>query len=110
MARIRFDAGWMSVLVGGTLLVAVTLSIADETDFGEESHDKARALQQAGDIRSLEDVLGRIREEHGGRVLEAELEHEDGRYLYEVEVLDDAGKVNKLFYDAQSGEAVQHGR
>jgi uncharacterized membrane protein YkoI len=106
MARIQTDSWLLAALVGVALLVAVTRLLAGETEAGEESHEMARALQQAGDIRSLEEVLVRMRAEHGGRVLEAELEREDGRYLYEIELLDDAGKVNKLFYDARTGEAI----
>lgn len=111
MSRIFSDTWLMAAVAGVGLLVAVGLGIAGEEDERHgESHERVRALQDAGDIRSLEDVLGRIREEHGGRVLEAELEHEGGRYVYEVELLDEQGHLDSFTYDARTGEALGRGR
>ena len=66
-----------------------------------------RPLSDSGAILSLSDVLERARALRPGRVLEAELEDEDGRYIYEVEMLDEEGRVWELYSDARSGELLK---
>lgn len=74
-------------------------------------HDEARRLKEAGSILPLEQVLDRARAAHpGARVIEAELERERGRYLYELKLVDDEGRVRKLKFDARSGEPIERKR
>ncbi|WP_173404058.1 PepSY domain-containing protein [Paracoccus marcusii] len=40
-----------------------------------------------GDMLPLEQILARIEARHPGRIVEVELEDEDGLWLYEIEVL-----------------------
>lgn len=69
-------------------------------------HDDARNLRNAGTIVPLEQITARVREQHPGRILEVELEADDQRYYYEVEVVDEAGIVRKLKYDATTGTLI----
>ncbi len=41
----------------------------------------------------------------GGKAVEAELGKEDGRTVYEVEVIDANTKTQKVYVDAQTGQA-----
>ncbi len=43
-------------------------------------------------------------------MLEAELEQEQGRYVYEVEMLDRMGRLQKFHLDAHSGEVLKDRR
>ena len=43
------------------------------------------------------------------RMIEAELEHEHGRMVYELKLLTVEGRVVKLYYDARSGMPLQPG-
>ena len=70
-------------------------------------HERARALHEAGDILSLEQILERVRERHPGRLLEVELEQEDESLIYEVELLDGEGRVWELELDAVSVEVLK---
>ena len=71
----------------------------------EEDHEDIKRLRDAGDILPLEAIIDNFREQHqGGRILEAELEFEEGRYVYELEILYPDGRVLELEYDAHSGE------
>jgi len=70
-----------------------------------DDHDEARELRHAGNIVSLSELLGRP-ELLGQRVLEAELEREHGRLVYELELLDDAGRVHERVYDALTGQPL----
>ena len=82
----------------------------DERRYDNQEHEQARALQQQGDILSLEQILERARNHRPGRVLEAELERKRDRYLYEVELVDDEGHVWEMKFDAMSGELIKQER
>lgn len=92
----------ISIMAFATLLLAIAGAAV------ASGHDEAKSLRDAGQIMSLEDVLSGVREEHNGRVLEAELERERGQYVYEVELLDRDGRVRKLVYDAENGELLSN--
>ncbi|MBI5462184.1 MAG: peptidase [Gammaproteobacteria bacterium] len=69
--------------------------------------DHARALSKAGTIVPLERITSQVRSRPDVEdLLEVELESDDQRYYYEVEVVDDAGVVRKLRYDAATGELI----
>jgi uncharacterized membrane protein YkoI len=84
----------------------------DEAEQVEEQHamrehDTVRAIKQRGDILSLDQILRDARGQHAGRVLESELEQKDGRYVYEVELVDDQGRVWEMKFDARTGEVLR---
>lgn len=70
--------------------------------------DAALRLRQEGVIQSLEsliqDALARY---PGSTLLEAELEEEDGVYVYEVELLTQGGVVRELELDARNGAILK---
>ena len=70
-----------------------------------DDHDDARELMASGEVMPLADLLARP-ELEGLRVLEAALEREHGRMVYELELLDPTGRVDKRYYDATSGEPL----
>jgi uncharacterized membrane protein YkoI len=70
-------------------------------------HDAVRAIKQRGDILSLDRILQEASGQHPGRVLESELEQEDGRYVYEVELVDDQGRVREMKFDASTGDVLK---
>lgn len=82
----------------------------DREDHAISEHDEVRSIKQRGDILSLEEILRRAGQQHTGRVLETELEQENGRYLYEVELVDESGEVWEMKLDAQTGELLQEER
>ena len=104
--RMQASSTVLAALLGAALLTTAGIGIASDAKYGKGKHETARALLDAGEIRSLEQVLQQVREQNLGHVLEAELDEEDGRYVYEVEILDAQGKVREYYYDARSGEAI----
>lgn len=68
--------------------------------------DRARELSNAGTIVPLEQITAQVRKRNIEQILEVELESDDQRYYYKVEVVDDAGIVRKLRYDAATGELI----
>jgi hypothetical protein len=70
-----------------------------------DDHEEARELRTRGEVVPLATVLDRP-DLAGTRVLEAELEREHGRLVYELEILDSDGRVSKRYFDAATGEAL----
>ncbi len=52
-----------------------------------------------------EAVRSAVKAVPGGKAVEAELWKEDGRTVYEVEVIDANKKTQKVYVDAQTGQA-----
>jgi uncharacterized membrane protein YkoI len=73
---------------------------------GDDQGD-ARRLRESGEIVPLKRILHRIKHQHRGRILDAELTRHGGRYLYEVEVLNHQGEVWELHFDARTGKLIQ---
>jgi len=91
------------------LLLAWVLALATVA-IGDEDHEQARRLREAGEILPLEQVLKAARAAQPGRVIGVELENDDGRHVYEVELLDERGQVWELYFDAASGALVERKR
>ncbi len=75
---------------------------------GERSdQDRARAAVQAGEVMPLPALLERVQRSHPGQVLRVELERDDGRWIYELRVLQADGRLLKLEVDARSAEVLE---
>jgi uncharacterized membrane protein YkoI len=88
------------MLVAGVLLSGLRPAWADE------DHELARKLRDAGTILALEDIVRQARAAKPGELLESELEQKQGRYIYEIEILDKAGQVWELKMDAANGRLI----
>ncbi len=86
------------------LLLAVGLLVPELVTAGRDP-EEIRRLRDAGQILSLEAIIANHRRQHpDGQLLEAELEFERGRYVYELKMLGNDGVVREFEYDARSGE------
>ena len=86
------------------LLLAAGLLASHPVTAGRD-HDEIRRLRNAGQILSLETIIANHRRQfRDGQLLEAELELEKGRYVYDLKFLDDDGVVQEFEYDAGTGE------
>ncbi|WP_137180755.1 PepSY domain-containing protein [Roseomonas sp. AR75] len=70
-------------------------------------HERARAALAAGEIRPLAELLAEVERRYLGRVIETELEREDGRWIYEITVLPPSGRVFELKLDAATGALLR---
>lgn len=73
-------------------------------------HDEARRLLESGNIMPLEQILERLRPEYPGKILEIELDQEDGKKVYEIELLGNDGIVRELIIDARTGNLLRNER
>ncbi|MDO9092129.1 MAG: PepSY domain-containing protein [Rubrivivax sp.] len=73
----------------------------------ERDHERARAAVQAGEVLPLATLLERLQRTHPGQVLELELERDNGRWIYEVKLLQANGQLMKLELDASTAQVLQ---
>jgi len=73
----------------------------------EKDHERALRAREAGEIMPLAELLEKVEASFEGRVIEVELERDDGRWIYEVEILTPSGSVLELEYDARDGTFLE---
>ena len=71
-----------------------------------EDHELARQALESGQVLPLATVLGKLAHEAPGQVLRVEFEREDGRFIYEIRLLQNDGRVAKLKVDAVDGRVL----
>lgn len=89
------------------LVLAAAMAATGVRASSDSDHDRARDALQAGEVLPLKTVLERLEREHPGQVLEVELERDDGRWIYEVKLLQSGGRLLKLELDARNGEVLK---
>ena len=87
-------------------LAAVLIGLGQPAAWARPDHDQARAAVQAGEVMPLRSLLDRLEKSHPGQVLEVELERDDGRWIYEIKLLQAGGRLLKLKLDARSGDLL----
>lgn len=96
----------LSVMLALLLVISAWTVAADD----DPDHDQARRLRDSGEVLPLVSVIAVIQEQQPGRVLEVELERENGRWVYEIELLAPDGVVMEYEVDASSGELLERER
>lgn len=86
------------------LLLPVTLPAAAQE---RRDHERARAALEAGQIRPLSELLAVVERRYRGRVIEADLERDDGQWLYEFKILPSNGRVFTVEIDAATGDFLR---
>ena len=110
------------LLLGLTLALAIGRVVAqavddeDDADHGhgrrawednDHSHDRARRAMEKGEILPIAEILRRIRAQAPGRILDTELEHHHGQWIYEIKFLDPEGRLYELEIAARNGEILR---
>lgn len=98
-ARSRFAALSFVLLAGASLAGASALAGGD--------HEKAMRAVREGRALPLAEILPGIESRIGGRVLEVELERDDGRYFYEFKMVTTSGRLLEVMVDAASGRVIE---
>ncbi|HBE91140.1 MAG TPA: hypothetical protein DDW55_00930 [Gammaproteobacteria bacterium] len=72
-----------------------------------EDYKQARILAEAGVIQHLDDIIMRARRNGmTGHVLDIAFHHNRGRYVYVVDVVDDAGVLHEVIFNAVNGAVL----
>ena len=90
-----------SLLLGIIALNPLQFAQADDDD-----HLEARRLHASGEILPLQTILKNIRQVYPGKIIEIELEKEDGLIVYEVEILGKDGVVREIYINAKTGKLL----
>ncbi len=91
-----------------TFLLVLLCSASALSPFAHADDDKRiRQLQRSGEILSLEQIFDRARKVKPGRIVDVDLDKDNRRYLYEIELLESSGKVWEMEFDARTGELLQ---
>ncbi len=72
-----------------------------------DDHEQARKAVQAGQVLPLPTVLERLQRIHPGQVLDLQLEREDGRWIYEIKLLQSDGQLLKVELDAATAQVLK---
>lgn len=95
-----FGVRWFLIL---TMIASMSRVFAHDDD-----HERARRLHQNGVIVPLERIVAKVRAGYpDSKVLEADLKDKEHRLTYEIEIVDKAGVVHELYFDARSGELLR---
>jgi len=98
----------MRVFLGGAALAALALVWASSAPALDVDQDEALRLRQSGEVLSFQTILRHADERYpGARLLEAELDDDDGELIYEIELLTRDGVVRELEIDARSGRLLE---
>jgi uncharacterized membrane protein YkoI len=89
------------------LAVVLAMVLTSPLASADNEQDRARAAVQAGNVLPLKTVLERLEREHPGQVLEVELEQDEGRWIYEIKLIQAGGRLVKLELDAVSGVVLR---
>ncbi len=76
-------------------------------DDGSHDQRRARAALERGEVLPLTGILRRSEALLDGRMIEAELEREDGRWVYEITLLDADGFIVEALFDARTAELLE---
>jgi hypothetical protein len=91
----------LPMLTFAILGLAVPYTLADSDD-----HERARQAVITGQVLPLRTVLEKLEREQAGQVLEVKLERDDGRWIYEIKLLQPGGQLLKLKLDAQNAKLI----
>lgn len=89
------------------LYPVVMLAFASPAHAGDDDHDRARAAVERGAILTLNRILEVAARDTPGRVIDVELDEDDGRYVYEVEIIGHGGQIVEMKIDAASGRILE---
>lgn len=88
------------------LLLVAVLALAAVPAAADGDHDRARRAVERGEALPLREVLARLGDGLPGRVVEIEFDREDGRWVYELKVIDAAGRLLEVYVDARTARIL----
>jgi uncharacterized membrane protein YkoI len=86
------------LLAGIALLAALLAPLAAQA--GEREQNELHRQVERGEVQALSEILAVVRRRVPGDVVKVEVERHDGRWLYEIRVVDPKGRVFEIYVDA----------
>jgi uncharacterized membrane protein YkoI len=82
------------------VVAALAVPLLAHADDDDDDHDLARTLVERGEIKPLSEVLARAVSLHPGDVVSVDLDEDDGRWIYEIEMVRRDGRKVEIEIDA----------
>lgn len=89
------------------LVVGMTSSLLSLADDSDDLSDQVPQWVREGKVISLDSLMERHEARLNGRLLDLEVEKEDGRIIYELEILREDSVVYEIKIDAESGDWLE---
>lgn len=97
-------------IIATTLLTAVLLASGGASTSADDrrdrhskvSHDEVLAALQRNEIRPLPEILAAAEKVVAGPVVKVEVKRKNGRFLYEIKIIGEQGRVREVYVDAAS--------
>jgi uncharacterized membrane protein YkoI len=111
LAAMTIQTFIVTVLLAGLLALSHSPLAASEDDAADTplQQDEARQALKSGLVLPLEEILTRIRKAFPGDVIEIEFEKDDGRFIYEIEMIRPDGRLIELKVDAGTAAVIEMG-
>ena len=90
------------LLAAGLVFVTISGARADDDD-----HEFARRALEQGRALPLADILAKVTPRVPGKVIEVELEVDDGTLVYDLKVLTPQGRLQEIEVDAATGKILE---
>jgi len=90
------------VVMAVLAITAVGMTVTPAGARDHRDHDAVRQAVERGEIRSLAEILAAVRGQLPGEVVGVEVEHKNGRWLYEFKVVDHNGRLFEVYVDART--------
>jgi len=100
----------LALSTAAILLLALLALAAAPVRADRRDHDLARQALQEGAVLPLRAILDIVEARYPGQIMEVEFEHDDGRFEYELKVLQANGRLIKLKLDARTGQVLNVSR
>ncbi|MBS0535875.1 MAG: PepSY domain-containing protein [Proteobacteria bacterium] len=102
MSRWRCHLTLLTAAFVATALLAAAPR-AHARDHDDRRRDEMRRAVEAGEIRSLADIIAGVRGQLPGDIAGVEIERENGHWIYELRVIDGSGRLYEVYIDARNG-------
>jgi uncharacterized membrane protein YkoI len=92
----------MLLVAAGLVLATTSGTRADDDD-----HDFAKSALEQGRVLPLADIIAKVSRQVPGKVIEVELEDEDGSLVYDLKVLSPQGRLQEIEVNAATGKILK---
>ncbi len=89
-----------------TLVAITSTAMADQGRGRHGDHDDALAAVEARQALPLTRIFQIAQTAVPGEIIEVELDRDDGRLIYEVDILTSTGRLRQVEIDARTGEVL----
>lgn len=91
-------------------VVALSETASDDDDDAADDareHYEAREALRNGKILPLDQIMAAVRKEIAGDIIEIEFDNDDGRFIYELEIIEPSGRVIDVKVDAKTAAILE---